>query len=309
LLRLRVAVVDASKDEMVRSLDGIEGVRRVAVVPEACDGEWIVSADLSPAAADEVLKVFHEHRIPHDDYVILRQEVIAPGPGPGISSSAEDGFAWVEIVGEARAHARPVARYVMLMMVAGVIAGLGVITDNTILIVGAMAVSPDLLPLCATSVGLVGRRYFLARRAFGTLVIGMGLVMIVALIMTLALATVGLIDRGMNIEFFDLRGLANADYSTVLIAAAAGIAAILSFETRAANAVGVAISVTTVPASGFMGVALALGDLDQALGALVVLAINLTLLVTTGTITLLLQRHFAPRSHSRTEAKDEYLPE
>jgi len=304
-----VTALDAAKDEIVRSLDGIDGVRRVAVQPEACNGEWIVSADLSPSAADEVLKVFHEHRIPHGDYVILRQEVIAPGPGTGISSSAEDGFAWVEIVGEARAHARPVARYVMLMMVAGVIAGLGVITDNVILIVGAMAVSPDLLPLCATSVGLVGRRYFLARRAFGTLVIGMGLVMIVALIMTLALATVGLIDRGMSIEFFDHRGLANADYTTVLIAAAAGVAAILSFETRAANAVGVAISVTTVPASGFMGVALALGELDQALGALVVLAINLTLLVTTGTITLLLQRHFAPRGHSRTEAKDEYLPE
>jgi uncharacterized hydrophobic protein (TIGR00271 family) len=293
---------------MVRNLDEIDGVRRVAIHPEACDGDWIVSADLSPAAADEVLKVFHAHHVPHDDYVILRQEVIAPGLGPGVSASAESGFAWVEIVGEARAHARPVARYVLLMMVAGVIAGLGVITDNPILIIGAMAVSPDLLPLCATSVGLVGGRYRLARKSFGTLLIGMGLVMIVALFMTLLLIALGLVDRGIDIELPDLRGIANADYTTVLIAAAAGIAAILSFETRAANAVGVAISVTTVPASAYFGVALALGEVHSALGAAFVLVINLALLVATGTITLLLQRRFAPKGHSRPQVEDEFMP-
>jgi uncharacterized hydrophobic protein (TIGR00271 family) len=309
LLRLRVSIADESKQKMVDDLDRIEGVRRVSADLDPCDGRWVVNADLSPAAADEVLKVFHALHVPHDDYVVIRQDVIAPGLGPSVPASTEEGFAWVEIVGEARAHARPVARYVLLMMVAGVIAGLGVITDNTILIVGAMAVSPDLLPLCATSVGLVGRRYFLARRAFGTLVIGMGLVMLVALVMTLVLVTVGLVDRGIDIEFKDLAGLANADYTTVLIAAAAGVAAILSFETRAANAVGVAISVTTVPASGYMGVAIALGELDQALGSAAVLAINLTLLVLSGTITLMLQRYFVPRHHSAPPAGDEYLPE
>jgi uncharacterized hydrophobic protein (TIGR00271 family) len=194
------------------------------------------------------------------------------------------------------------------MMVAGVIAGLGVITDNPILIIGAMAVSPDLLPLCATSVGLVGGRYRLARKSFGTLLIGMGLVMIVALIMTLLLIALGLVDRGIDIELPDLRGIANADYTTVLIAAAAGIAAILSFETRAANAVGVAISVTTVPASAYFGVALALGEIRPALGAALVLVINLSLLVTTGTITLLLQRRFAPKGHSRPQVEDEFMP-
>lgn len=309
MLRLRLAAEDSTKEAIVTSLDAIEGVRRVSALRDACDPGWVVSADLTPAAADEVLKVFHTFDIPHDDYVILRQDVIAPGLGPGVSAGSEAAFAWVEIVGEARAHARPVARYVLLMMVAGIIAGLGVLTDNTILIVGAMAVSPDLLPLCATSVGLVGRRYLLARRAFGTLVIGMGLVMIVALIMTLLLVTVGLVDRGMNIDFSDLNGLANADYTTVLIAGAAGIAAILSFETRAANAVGVAISVTTVPASGYVGVALALGELGGALGAMAVLAINLTLLVMTGTLTLMLQRWFVPHHRTTHPPDDEYLPE
>ena len=55
------------------------------------------------------------------------------------------------------------------MIVAGVIAAFGVIEANEILIVGAMAVSPDLLPIAATCVGLVGRRYRLAWRALVTL--------------------------------------------------------------------------------------------------------------------------------------------
>jgi Domain of unknown function (DUF389) len=41
-----------------------------------------------------------------------------------------------------------------------------------------------------------------------------------------------------------------------LIALAAGVAAILFFETRASAAVGVAISVTTIPASAYLGVAI-----------------------------------------------------
>ena len=51
------------------------------------------------------------------------------------------------------------------MFVAGVIGCYGVIDGNAILIVGAMAVSPDLLPITAIGVGVVGRRLGLAARA------------------------------------------------------------------------------------------------------------------------------------------------
>src|SRR5437764_652354 len=86
-----------------------------------------------------------------------RAAVIAP-TGHRALGGAPEGFAWVQVLGEARANARPLARFSVLMMIAGVIASLGVIDDNPILIVGAMAVSPDLLPICATCVGIVGRR-------------------------------------------------------------------------------------------------------------------------------------------------------
>lgn len=59
------------------------------------------------------------------------------------------------------------------MFVAGVIACCGIIDFNGILIVGAMAVSPDLLPITAIGEGIVGRDAGLARRALSPLAVGM----------------------------------------------------------------------------------------------------------------------------------------
>ena len=79
----------------------------------------------------------------------------------------------------------------------------------------------------------------------------------------------------------------------VVVALVAGIAAVLSFERRAAGAVvGVAISVTTIPAAAGLGVAIGLGDLSHALGALAVLGINVACLTVGAVVTLALQRRF-----------------
>ena len=74
----------------------------------------------------------------------------------------------------------------------------------------------------------------------------------------------------------------------------------LSFETRASAAVGVAISVTTIPASAYLGVAIGGGGIDHALGALVVLLVNVSLLIVSGSLTLLVQRRLPNRSGRRS---------
>jgi hypothetical protein len=54
------------------------------------------------------------------------------------------------------------------MVAAGVVAGARVLTGSSILVVGAMAISPDLLPMASAAVGVVDRRPGLAVRAFLT---------------------------------------------------------------------------------------------------------------------------------------------
>ena len=155
---------------------------------------------------------------------------------------------------------------------------------------------PDLLPICATCVGLARGDHNLAGRAFATLTLGLALVVVTATVVGALLSLFGFLPDDFTVEQSSLSTLAKTDYSTVLVALAAGVAGMLSFETRASAAVGVAISVTTIPASAYLGVALGAGGIDHALGALVVLAINVALLIVGGTMTLIVQRVLPNRS-------------
>jgi hypothetical protein len=65
---------------------------------------------------------------------------------------------WADVNGTARLNAPGGALPGVFMFAAGVIGSYGVIDNNSILIVGAMAVSPDLLPITAVGVGIVARR-------------------------------------------------------------------------------------------------------------------------------------------------------
>ena len=297
MLRLRSSVHHSRAEEFGSLLRELDGVRRVVQqADEATSEAYVYVADVEPSAADRLVEALGELGIEADDYVLTRIEVVAPQHRHHLGEGGVDGYAWIEVVGQARANSRLLARYLALINVAAVIAALGVITSSSILIVGAMAVSPDLLPICATCVGLVARRYELARRAFVTLTLGLGLVVVTAAVLSFLLKVTGLLPDGFQVENSSLVNLAHTDYSMVLIALAAGVAAMLSFETKASAAVGVAISVTTIPASAYLGVAIGGGGIEHALGAAAVLAINVSLLIVSGTLTLLIQRVLPNRS-------------
>ncbi|HVD40621.1 MAG TPA: DUF389 domain-containing protein [Solirubrobacterales bacterium] len=298
MLRLRSSVAHHRAEEFGTLLRDLEGVRRIVrqAETETSEESYVFVADVEPAVADRLIDEIHALGLGVEDYVLSKVDVIAPQHRHQHGDFGSDGFAWIEVIGQARANSRPLARYLALINVAAVIAALGVITSSSILIVGAMAVSPDLLPICATAVGIVSRRYGLAQRAFTTLVLGLGLVVVTAMVLSALLNWAGLLPDGFAVEQSSLSTLAHTDYSTVLIALAAGVAAMLSFETRASAAVGVAISVTTIPASAYLGVALGGGGIEHALGAAVVLAINVSLLIVSATLTLAVQRWLPNRS-------------
>lgn len=297
MLRLRSSVHHTRAEEFGSLLRDLEGVRRVVQQADEAAAEALVFvADVEPVAADRLVEALGEFGIEAEDYVLTRIEVVAPQHRHHLGEGGVDGFAWIEVLGQARANSQLLARYLALINVAAVIAALGVITSSSILIVGAMAVSPDLLPICATCVALVAGRRDLARRAFVTLTLGLGLVVVTAAVLSFLLKVTGLLPDGFRVEHSSLTNLAHTDYSTVLIALAAGVAAMLSFETKASAAVGVAISVTTIPASAYLGVAIGGGGIEHASGAAVVLAINVSLLIVSGTLTLLIQRWLPNRS-------------
>ena len=171
MLQLRVFGASPLMTEVAERLSGLPGARHITWT-EARDrgGGALVTADLRADAADPALEAVREVGVPAEDVDLLRVESIQPGA----SRRQGANLIWADLLGQAGEHARPVARYLVFMAAAGVIAAYGVIYENSILIVGAMAVSPDLLPITAMCVGLTLGRHRLVLRAFVTLAVGLG---------------------------------------------------------------------------------------------------------------------------------------
>ena len=292
-MSLRLAVPSAQAPEAITALTRAGAVHGLACTAAAGEtGAVIIEGDVLTAEVKTTIETLTRLGIAEDAYRLARVDVIAPVQGEHEGVTYGGNVSWIEVLGEAEINAPLGPRYVAQIGAAAVIAACGVLTGNQILIVGAMAVSPDLVSICSACVGIVGRRPVIARKALLTLAVGLGLVAAVAALVSLLAGAAGWLPGGFHVGQGGLGGLGQTDYATVLVALAAGVAALLSFETRASAAVGVAISVTTIPASAYLGVAIATGE--HGLGALLVLIVNVVLLITSGCATLGLQRRRIP---------------
>ena len=306
MVHLRVYAPPAAVPGLLTRLRRAE-VRHVVLSGHTADtGLELVTAELEPDATDTILDALVALGLDPDDITISRVETASPAATrdtPAPRRDRDDALVWTEVSDEAVENVGLRPTYLAYMAVAGVIAAFGVVEHSAVLIVGAMAVSPDLLPLTAACVALVARRPKLLARAVGALVPGLATGIFAAFLVTLALTGLGIVPRSIDIGHGVIGGLATVGEATVGVALAAGVAGMLSFESRANFAVGVAISVTTIPAAAYMGVAAGLGRWHAASGALAVLTVNLTMLILAGTTTLAVQRALARRHNGRTSQR------
>jgi uncharacterized hydrophobic protein (TIGR00271 family) len=291
VLLLRVCGRADLLTEIGSDLEGLGTARNIALAPAIRTGHVLLTAEVAGESADDVLALLVRSGVAEEDIKLARLDDVGPIK-PGRTAAS---LIWADMVGQARINARPVARYLVFMVAAGVIAGFGVIEANGILIVGAMAVSPDLLPITAICVGLVGRRFRLVLRALVTLTVGMAAACLTAGVIAPILALLRLLPADFAVGESALSGLTTVNESTILVAFAAGVAGMLALETRASSSVGVAISITTIPAAAYLGVAAGLGEAAKALGALAVLGANVATLIAAGALTLVVQRRLAAR--------------
>jgi uncharacterized hydrophobic protein (TIGR00271 family) len=298
VIELQVFGESAQISRFGEHLDELEHTWAVRVVPAARAGHSVVTAEVLPIALDGLMGELRDLGVPEENVTAKRVEVI----GGQAAGPTETSVVWSDVLGQAWREARPIGRYLAFMFAAGVIACYGVTDGNGILIVGAMAVSPDLLPIVAVAVGLVRRNRSLVGRAFLTLAVGLGLACVAAAIFAFAQDQLDLIPSGFDLQKTGVLGsLVDVNDETIVVAFVAGAAGMLAFETRAQAAVGVAISVTTIPAAAYLGVAAGLGELDTASGALGVLSANVAMMVLGASAMLLVQR--SPRLRGTRRAR------
>jgi uncharacterized hydrophobic protein (TIGR00271 family) len=298
VLQLRAYARPEQAGAVAAHLGALGGVRHLVVGGRTSGGMTELTGEVDSLAADDVLEVLRTFDLAADDVTLWRAISVQPlGWRRRRGRPTQDTAVWSEIAGRAQDNARPRLNYVLYMVAAGVIAGVGVLTGSSILVVGAMAISPDLLPMASAAVGLVGKHPQQAVRALVTLAVGLAIVAGAAAISTSLLRLDGRITDDLDLAGSVLGpSLTSVGPGTVLVALAAGMAGMLAYETAGSAAVGVAISVTTIPAAAYLGDSLALSGYQDGLGSLGVLGTNVAGIVTAATLTLLVQRRRrAPR--------------
>src|SRR5204863_729548 len=222
MMAIEVFGDSAAMATVAEALDELEGVSRVRRVEATRAGHSVVAAAVRPRAVDGLLDELRRLGVPAEDTTVTRVDLVewtATRP-------AKTTLVWADVLGQAWLNSRPVGRYLALMFVAGVIACYGVIDRNVILIVGAMAVSPDLLPITAIGVSIVGRRPRLAGEALLTLVVGLLVTSAAAAIFAFAQDQFDLIPSGFGLGAASsaLGGLTVVNNETIVVALVAGVA-------------------------------------------------------------------------------------
>ena len=284
MIRLEVFGPTEDVERIEALLDGSEGISRVRSVKAVRADYSVITATVQDRPIDDLIDQLRGIGVEDEDFTLTRVDEVR------MARATEQGLTWEDVLGHARTNARPVYHYVAFMVVAGIIAGYGVIDGNVILIVGAMAVSPDLLPITAIAVGIAGQSAYLASRALGTLLLGMAVAVCAAGTTTFLQKTFDLIPSSFSVNSTIIGGLTQVSNETIVVAFAAGAVGMLALETRTRSAVGVAISVTTIPAAAYLGVAVGLGNTEKFGGALAVLGTNVVMMVIGATAVLAVQR-------------------
>jgi uncharacterized hydrophobic protein (TIGR00271 family) len=218
-------------------------------------------------------------------------EAESPAPGDGA-----DALIWDEVSHQTGEDSRLTWSYLAFLVLATQLAATGIVTNSTIAIDRAMAVGPEFGPLAALAVALARRQWALGRRAAVALAVGFPVAMLLAALTAWLSVPLGLfptdaLETGSAVEFIYHPG----PYS-LIVAVLAGAAGMLSvISRRSAALIGVFISVTTVPAAGFVAVALVLGEFQKAAGSAFQLLLNLVGIVVSALAVLLFYRVVSKR--------------
>ncbi|HEY9375588.1 MAG TPA: DUF389 domain-containing protein [Jiangellaceae bacterium] len=280
------------------------GVTNVIVIDGAARDPAgdVVLCDVAREAADQLVDGLAALGLEQDGSISIEEIDAAlsrvarqaqdDAPGEGV-----DAVVWHQVEERTSEESTLSVTFLVFLSIATLIAGIGVLLDQPILIVGAMVVGPEFGPVAGLCVALVLRERALVLRSLRALVVGFPVAMVVTMLATVLARAVGLVEPAMLDSDHPLTSfISRPDVFSFIVAFLAGIVGILSLTAAKSGAlIGVLISVTTVPAAGNAAVALALGEPGMALGSALQLAINLCALVIAGTATLLVERRVRRR--------------
>jgi uncharacterized hydrophobic protein (TIGR00271 family) len=304
MVHLRIITPPDLTAAVLRELADDPGVTHITADPGAAaepPGD-LVTCDVVRASVNPLIRRLRSAGVAERGGITMTE------PEAVISSAADraqaqiltpeiDTIVWEEVSARTSDDSAFSVSFGVLMVLAGIIAAIAITTNNSVLVVGAMIVSPDYGPMAALSVALVNRAYGQAWTSGRALASGFPLAALAALLLTLAARGLGRIPAPYLAGQRPLTGLLiGASLGAFVVAFVAGAAGIIALgRAKSGAVVGVLVSITTIPAASNVGVALAVGNPSEAGKSASILLVNLAGLLAGGVVTLLWTRVWARR--------------
>lgn len=311
MLTIRVTAPADLARELVPQLRAQPTVTDLAVVPGACDagsGDLLLF-DVAREDVNNIVRLLRHAGVPAQGAIVVSEPLAVVSDAADAAERAApghpaDGVLWAQLAGRSTEDSRPSWSFFAFLLLATMIAGIGRLLDQPILIIGAMVVGPEFAPIAAICYAVVRRRRGIVGPASITLFGGFAVCALIAWGVWSVLYAFGVFTYAQATTGEATQFIVSPDAWSFVIAVLAGIAGVLSLTTsKSSTLVGVFISITTVPAVGTIGLTLAVGAWSEAGAALVQLVLNLAGLLVAGTITLFVQLHAGRAISRRVESR------
>jgi uncharacterized hydrophobic protein (TIGR00341 family) len=169
---------------------------------------------------------------------------------------------------EVQKGARIDLNFFLLVILSTVVATIGLIEDNIAVVIGAMVIAPLLGPNLALSLGTALGDAELMKKSVRTL--GLGIFLAIGISVNIGWFWPG------ELASHELMARTQANPDSIALALASGAAATLSLTTGLSSVlVGVMVAVALLPPAVTLGIMLGKGELQLAIGAGLLLAINI----------------------------------
>ncbi len=183
--------------------------------------------------------------------------------------------------------------YLVLVVLSTVVAAIGLIENNVAVVIGAMVIAPLLGPNLALGLGAALGDGPLVRKSLKATAAGLGLALALSVGIGLAIPQ--------DLSSPELMARTVAGWDSVALALASGAAAALSLTTGLSSVlVGVMVAVALLPPTVTGGLMLSHGQTELAMGAGLLLAVNLVSVNLTSKLVFLL-KGIRPRAWAHRE--------
>lgn len=239
-----------------------------------------------------------------EEQAAANKAATAPGEAPGPSESDQEEqeakpkkpqrISREELYDDVKESATLSTRYLVMVVLATVVAAGGMMRDSVAVIIGAMVIAPLLGPNIALSLATTLADPKLARRSLITGVAGLG----ISLAVSLGLGAV----LPVSLQIAEIASRAQVNFADIALALAAGAAGALSFTSGApAGVIGVMVAVALLPPLVAAGLLAASGFIAAGTNALLLVGVNLICINLAGVLTFLLQG-ISPRDWREEQA-------